>query len=230
MAKVLVVDSDPAFLTKVRESLELRNNSVVSARTLAKAKERLHRHRPDIVIADPFLSDSEGYEAGRQLRLETTVPLLIVTDNDEEIDKVVAFELGADDYITKPVSMRELQARVTARLRLAGKSVLPDPAIAAQSIEADGLTIDLVRREVRKHGRVVDLRHKEFQLLALLIQHRGKTLTRAELVKQVWGYDAVGGTRTVDVHIDRLRKKIEDKPATPRYIVTQRGIGYRFEA
>lgn len=231
MANVLVIDSDTTFLAKVKESLEHRNHRVVSARSLATAIERLKRHQPDIVILDPFLSDSEGYVACRDIRTETMVPLLIVTDNDEEIDKVVAFELGADDYMTKPVSMRELQARVAARLRLASnKAPGGDSGLRAKALSLGGLDIDLSRREVSKHGRRVGLRHKEFELLALLMQQSGRTLTRAELLKQVWGYQAMGSTRTVDVHVERVRKKIEDDPTTPRYIVTERGIGYRFEA
>jgi two-component system response regulator RegX3 len=228
MAKVLVVDSDAAFLAKVRESLGNRNHQVVSARTLEKAIERLRRHHPDIVILDPFLPDSEDYDACRQLRLETSVPLMVITDNDEEFDKVVAFELGADDYVTKPVSMRELQAGVAARLRLVNQALGGVSSTPVQ-LSASGLALDLVRREASKNGHPLNLRHKEFQLLALLMQHRGRTMTRAEIVKQVWGYEVIGSTRTVDVHIDRLRKKIEVNPADPRYIVTQRGMGYRFE-
>jgi DNA-binding response OmpR family regulator len=229
MARVLVIDTDSAFLAKVRESLVNRNHQVVTARSLQTAIERLHRHPPDIVIVDPYLSDSEGYEACRRLRQETMVPLVIVAENDEEIDKVVAFELGADEYMTKPVSMRELQARVAARLRLAKQPAGTLSSTRMEPIRAGGLELNLARREVAKDGRSVDLRHKEFELLALLMQHRGRSLTRAELVKQIWGYESIGSTRTVDVHIDRLRKKIEDDPASPRYIVTQRGIGYRFE-
>jgi len=230
MAKVLLTDSDASFLTRARESLEHRNHKVVTARTLATALDRLKRHRPDIVILDPFLSDSEGYEACRHIRMETAVPMLVVTDNDEEVDKVVAFELGADDYMTKPVSMRELQARVAARLRLMGKKASEEePGPGERVFNVGGLRVDLIRREVSKSGRRIDLRHKEFELLLLLIRNRARTLSRADLLRQVWGYQSLG-SRTVDVHIDRLRKKIEDDPAVPRHILTERGVGYRFEA
>jgi DNA-binding response OmpR family regulator len=230
MARVLVIDRDQVFLAKVRESLEHRNHRVITARSLATALDRLKRHTPDVVLMDPFLPDSDGYAACNEVRRETPVPLLIITDNDEEIDKVLAFELGADDYMTKPASMRELQARVAARLRSAsGTARTASATVRAASVKYGDLVLDTSRREVTKKGRTVPLRHKEFELLALLMQQHGKTVSRAELLKRVWGYEAVGSTRTVDVHVERVRKKIEDNVSVPRYLITERGVGYRFE-
>jgi DNA-binding response OmpR family regulator len=228
MANVLMVDGDSTFLAMAREALEHRNHRVISARNLRTALERLRRHQPDLVIIDPFLSDSGDFAACRDIRAETDVPLIVVTDNDEEIDKVVAFELGADDYLTKPVSMRELQARVAARLRLA-KAPSRRERTHVSPLRFHELEIDLGRREVKKSGQQVSLRHKEFELLSLLMANSGRTVSRAELLKQVWGYQSAGNTRTVDVHVERLRKKIEDSPTRPRFIVTERGVGYRFE-
>lgn len=228
MARILVVDRNASLLASLRETLEQERHTVTSARTAEEGIQAVREQNPDLIIVDPVLPDLHGFEVCRALRQETLAPIIIVTDNQEEMDKIVALELGADDYLTKPFGMKELVARIGARLRRAGREFVSQAP--TQAIIAGDLRLDLTRRELTKDGQVVILRLKEFELLSVLMQHRGRTFSRSELLRRIWGYDAYGRSRTVDVHIDRLRGKIEDDPARPRRIVTMRGVGYRFEA
>jgi DNA-binding response OmpR family regulator len=167
----------------------------------------------------------DGFEVCRLLRREMTVPILMLTAKADEVDKVVGLELGADDYVTKPFSMRELLARVRALLRRAETA----PAVDVELLAAGNLQVDLRRREASRQGRVLTLKPKEYELLLFLLRNRGRAFTREQLLDQIWGYDFAGDTRTVDVHVRWLRQKIEDEPAKPTRLITIRGMGYRFD-
>jgi DNA-binding response OmpR family regulator len=167
----------------------------------------------------------DGFEVCRLLRREMTVPILMLTAKADEVDKVVGLELGADDYVTKPFSMRELLARVRALLRRAEAT----PAAEAEVVTAADLQVDLRRREASRQGRALTLKPKEYELLLFLLRNRGRAFTREQILNQIWGYDFVGDTRTVDVHVRWLRQKIEDEPAKPTRLITVRGTGYRFD-
>jgi len=225
MTRILVVDDEPTLLSTMQFNLGREGYDVLTATNgegaLAAAREAL----PDLIILDLMLPGMHGFEICRVLRRETSVPILILTAKSDEIDKVVALELGADDYITKPFSMKELIARVRARLRRAEESPPLDPA---EVLSAGSIVVDLNRREATRNGDRLELKRREFELLVLLMRARGRVLTREEMLRTVWGYEPFGETRTVDVHIGRLRRKIEDDPQQPAHIITMRGIGYAF--
>ncbi|OGO02817.1 MAG: DNA-binding response regulator [Chloroflexi bacterium RBG_13_54_8] len=184
-------------------------------------------NKPDFVILDIMLPKMSGFEVCRILRKEMTVPILILTAKEGEIDKIVGLDLGADDYMTKPFSMRELLARVRATLRRvemhAPKSALETP------LRAGDIEVDMARHTATKGGSMLTLTPKEFDLLAFLTKNKGFVFSREHLLEKIWGYDYFGGTRTVDVHIRWLREKMEDNPAKPKYLLTVRGIGYKLE-
>jgi two-component system response regulator RegX3 len=183
------------------------------------------RHGADIVLLDVMLPGMSGTEVCKQLRSRGPVPVIMVTARDSEIDKVVGLELGADDYITKPYSTRELIARIRAVLR---RGAEPEDADAAV-LRAGPVRMDIDRHVVSVHGKAVPLPLKEFDLLEYLIRNAGRVLTRGQLIDRVWGSDYVGDTKTLDVHVKRLRAKIEPDPAAPRYLITVRGLGYKLE-
>jgi len=184
---------------------------------------------PDIVILDLMLPGMDGFEVTRALRKDNTVPILMLTARDDEIDRVLGLELGADDYLTKPFSMRELLARVKAMLRRVEMERTPAAPAAGESLVSNNLTIDRTRHEVFLDGRVLDLKPQEYALLLFLMQNRGRAYTREQLLEQVWGWEFSGGSRTVDVHVRWLRARIEADPENPQRIITVRGVGYRFE-
>jgi len=193
-------------------------------------------YRPDLIILDVMLPGIDGFEVCRILRQEMNTPVLMLTARDDEIDRVVGLEVGADDYMTKPFSMRELLARVKAmlrRVRLVREEVAAESSATsetvAQLIVFDNLTLDLSRREVRLSDQVISLKPKEYELLLFLAQHRGQVLSREFILGKVWDWDFIGDSRTVDVHIRWLREKIEQNPGNPTRILTVRGAGYRFE-
>lgn len=228
MNTVLVVEDETALRETLAYNLKAQGFLVETAADGFAAVETARRIRPDLILLDLMLPKLDGIEVCRILRQEMTVPILMLTARDDEFDRVLGLELGADDYITKPFSMRELMARVKAHLRR--ERLLHAEAAAAQEVLTyANLALDLPRREVRLDGRPIALTPKEFDLLAYLVQHRGRALTRDTLLEHVWGWDYPGGTRTVDVHIHGLRDKIETDPAHPVRIVTVRGAGYRFE-
>ena len=179
---------------------------------------------PDLVILDVLLPGLDGFEVCRRLRRESAVPIIMLTAKGEEMDRVVGLELGADDYVPKPFSMRELLARVRALLRRAEGATAQ-----ATSIVSGDLRLDLRRRQVFRNEVPLPLKPKEFDLLAFFMRHRGRAFSREELLDQVWGYEYAGDTRTVDVHVRWLREKIEETPSKPTRIITVRGLGYRFE-
>jgi len=171
----------------------------------------------------------DGFEVCRMLRKESSVPILMLTARDEEIDRVVGLELGADDYVPKPFSMRELMARVKAMLRRSRMGAAPTDREPPKVLRAGDIEIDLTGHTAKLQGQLMDLKPKEFDLLSLLVSHPGRAYTREQMLAQLWGYDYVGDARTVDVHIRWLREKIEEDSSRPKHIITIRGVGYRFE-
>jgi len=228
LEKILLVEDDSTLLEVLSYNLRREGYQVVTAMDGIQALDQARRENPDLIILDIMLPELDGLEVCRILRREMTVPILMLTAKGEEIDKVVGLELGADDYMTKPFSLRELLARVHAMLRRA--DMLSQKVMAAPpTMKAGDLEIDLARHQVARAGSILDLSPKEFDVLAFLVKNRGITFTRDQLLERVWGYESEVDTRTVDVHIRWLRQKIESNPGKPRHLLTVRGVGYRFE-
>ena len=225
MKKVLVVDDEPTLVATLKYNLEREGYHVITATDGEAGLSAARAKRPDVIVLDLLLPVMDGLEVCRILRREMTTPILMLTAKTDEIDKVVGLELGADDYVTKPFSMRELLARVRALLRRA-ETV---PSAETDVLVAGDLQVDLRRREASRGGQALPLRPKEFDLLVFFLRNRGRAFTRDQLLNQIWGYDFVGNTRTVDVHIRWLRQKIEEVPARPSRLITVRGVGYRFD-
>jgi len=223
--RVLVVDDEPTLVATVKYNLEREGYSVTTAADGETALSRAREERPDLVILDVMLPVIDGFEVCRLLRRDMSVPILMLTAKTEEVDRVVGLEIGADDYVTKPFSMRELIARVRALLRRSKAGA----AEQAETVSSGDLQIDLRSRAASRSGEVLTLKPKELELLTFFLRNRGRAFTREQLLDQIWGYDFVGGTRTVDVHVSWLRQKIEDEPARPTRLVTVRGTGYRFD-
>jgi two-component system response regulator RegX3 len=228
MTRVLIVEDEPALSDSIRYGLEREGYECTVIADGARAVEFVRSWRPDLVLLDLMLPGMPGTDVCREIRRHGRVPVVMVTAKDTEADKVVGLEMGADDYITKPFSMRELIARVRAVLRRVGVS--PEPEDRPTAVGAGPVQMDTDRHEVRVNGDVIDLPPKEFALLEVLLRRAGKLMTREALITQVWGDDYYGDTRTLDVHIKRLRSKIEEDPAEPKHLRTVRGLGYRFEA
>ncbi|MEB3204573.1 MAG: response regulator transcription factor [Candidatus Sericytochromatia bacterium] len=227
-AKILVVDDEPSIVKSIQFSLEKEGYSVVTATDGAQAVEVARREKPSLIILDLMLPSIDGYEVCRQVRQEMPCPIIMLTAKGEEIDRVVGLEVGADEYVTKPFSLRELLARVKALLRLVAR--FQEARVATpDKIEFGDLCIDLTRHEVTMASKVLSLTLKEYELLKLMALNANKVLSREYLITQVWGYDFTGEGRTVDVHIHWLREKIERDPNNPVRIQTVRGVGYRFE-
>lgn len=229
--RILVVEDELTLQETLVYNLKRQGYAVDALADGLKAVDYARANLPDLILLDVMLPGMDGFEVCRTLRKEMNTPILILTARDDEIDRVVGLELGADDYISKPFSMRELMARVKTRLRSARlmKDALPAGDGDAPLLAFGGLTIDLKRRELRQDGRPIATKPREFDLLAFLARHRGATFSRDALLEKVWGWDYSGDSRTVDVHVRWLREKIEENPAEPRRIVTVRGAGYRFE-
>jgi DNA-binding response OmpR family regulator len=229
-----VVDDEPTLVETLAYNFKREGYEVITATTGLEALEKARQGQPDLVVLDVMLPGIDGFEVCRRLRQETTAPILMLTAKDEEIDKVLGLELGADDYLTKPFSLRELLARVRAALRrvemLSGSQGGPAQAgMNNQTLTSGDLVVDLNRHEIRRNDVALVLKPKEYDLLAFLVQHRGQALTREALLERVWGYDYPGDTRTVDVHVRWLREKIEDDPSNPHRLLTLRNVGYKFE-
>jgi DNA-binding response OmpR family regulator len=237
--KILVVEDEPALQDTLEYNLVRQGYEVLQATDGQRAIKLARQERPDLIILDLMLPGIDGFEVCRLLRQEMSQPILMLTARDEEVDKVVGLEMGADDYLTKPFSMRELLARVKALLRreriirqeIAAEAddQHPDLVRPPQSFVFGDLTIDMVRREVTRGEEVLRLKPKEFDLLVFLARNQGIALSRDLILERVWGWEHDAGSRTVDVHVRWLREKIEPDPAAARRIVTVRGIGYRFE-
>jgi two-component system alkaline phosphatase synthesis response regulator PhoP len=222
--KILVVDDEQTIVSTARAYLEPEGYTVYTASDGPAALQAARMFRPDLVVLDIMLPELDGIEVLRRLRKESDVFVLLLTAKTEETDKLLGLGMGADDYLTKPFSPRELVARVKAILRRARGPALDDSIRIFRR-----LRIDAGARQVRKDGQLVDLTSIEFDLLCALAWHCGRVLSREQLIEQVWGYDYYGDERVIDVHIGRIRKKMEDDPADPTLIVTVRSAGYRFE-
>jgi two-component system OmpR family response regulator len=225
---ILIVEDDRALVDVLKYHLIKEGYNVVIALDGSQALDLARKSHPNIILLDVMLPKMDGFEVCRILRKEMTVPILMLTAKDSEIDKIVGLEIGADDYLTKPFSMRELVARIRAMLR---RSEIVDtkPPGQAVSISAGALEIDTARRKVSVRGSTIKLTTKEFDLLLLLAENKGIVFSREQLLEKVWGYDYPGDTRTVDVHVRWLREKIEANPGKPKYLITVRGVGYKVE-
>jgi two-component system response regulator RegX3 len=226
MTRVLVVEDEESFSDALSYMLRREGFDAVVSTTGPEALEEFDRGGADIVLLDLMLPGLSGTEVCRSLRARSSVPIIMLTAKDSEIDKVVGLELGADDYVTKPYSARELVARIRAVLRRRGEAETPSDAV----LEAGPVRMDVERHIVAVDGEQVALPLKEFDLLELLMRNAGRVLTRMQLIDRVWGSDYVGDTKTLDVHVKRLRAKIEPDPANPKYLLTVRGLGYKLEA
>jgi two-component system OmpR family response regulator len=228
MARVLVVDDEATLVDTIRYNLRREGYDVHVAGDGNEALRLARASAPDLVVLDLMLPGLDGLEVCRQLRRESTVPILMLTAKDDEVDKIVGLEVGADDYMTKPFSMRELLARIRAMLRRSRMVQQDAEADGAQAVRSGDLEANPLQRRVVLGERALQLKPKEFDLLVYLMQQRGRVMTRDQLLEKVWGYTFGGDTRTVDVHIRWLREKIEEDPGTPRRLETVRGVGYRF--
>jgi two-component system, OmpR family, response regulator RegX3 len=226
MTRVLVVEDEESFSDALSYMLRREGFEAVVAASGPDALAEFDRGGADVVLLDLMLPGLSGTEVCRALRSRSSVPIIMLTAKDSEIDKVVGLELGADDYVTKPYSSRELVARVRAVLRRRGE---PDELLPA-TVEAGPVRMDVERHVVTVDGGPVSLPLKEFELLEMLLRNAGRVLTRGQLIDRVWGSDYVGDTKTLDVHVKRLRGKIEPDPSNPQHLVTVRGLGYKFEA
>ncbi len=231
--KILVVEDELSLRETLAYNLKKEGYTVETVGDGRAALEAARRIRPDLLVLDIMLPEIDGFEVARQLRKEMTTAILMLTARDDEIDRVVGLEVGADDYLTKPFSMRELLARVKAQLRrtrLIREEIGKEGATAPHDLLAfDGLVIDQTRREVMIDDAPIQLKPKEYELLLFLAQHRGQMLSREFILERVWGWDYIGDSRTVDVHVRWLRQKIEADASKPARIITVRGGGYRFE-
>jgi DNA-binding response OmpR family regulator len=231
--KILVVEDEVSLQETLAYNLQRQGYEVETCGDGNTAIEAARRSHPDLILLDVMLPGIDGFEVCRVLRQEMSTPILMLTARDDEIDRVVGLEVGADDYMVKPFSMRELIARVKAMLRrvrlMRQEMGIENAASTNQTLTFDDLVLDITRREVRLKEQVIALKPKEYELLIFLASHRGQVLTREFILERVWGWDYIGDSRTVDVHIRWLREKIEPDPANPVRIITVRGAGYRFE-
>ena len=224
--RVLIVEDEPSLVESISYALELEGFDVLSATTGRDGVEQARIAHPSVILLDLMLPESSGLDVCRQIRTTSDVPIIMLTARDAEADKVAGLELGADDYVTKPFSMRELVARVRAQIRRAGRT--GTLAAANEVIRGAGVEIDVDAHQVRVDDVVVELRPKEFDLLESLMRRKNRLATRETLIDEVWGPTYFGDTKTLDVHIKRIRQKIEVDPSDPRRIVTVRGLGYKF--
>lgn len=224
--RVLVVEDEAAIVEAVSYALELDGFQVASAPSGREGLEAARRLHPAVVVLDVMLPGMSGFDVCRQLRRESDVPIIMLTAKEGEADKVAGLELGADDYITKPFSMRELVARVRAQLRRAART--GELVGGNEVLRGGAIELDVDAHEVRVAGEAIGMRPKEFDLLEFLMRRRGRLVTREALIDEVWGPGYFGDTKTLDVHVKRLRQKLEVDPAHPRHILTVRGLGYKF--
>jgi two-component system response regulator RegX3 len=226
MTKILVVEDEQSLREPLVYLLEKEGYEVFDAADGDQAIKEFNAKQPDLILLDLMLPKKSGNEVCQVIRQSSNVPIIMLTAKDSEIDKVVGLEIGADDYVTKPYSTPELKARIKAVLR---RNV--DPQVELGNIlEAGGVRMDIERHEVEVNGQRVQLPLKEFELLELLLENVNRVLTRGQIIDRVWGSDYFGDTKTLDVHVKRIRSKIEEDPARPEHLVTVRGLGYKFQA
>ena len=223
--RILLVEDEPSLVETVRYALEREGFGVTVARDGREALERFAAEPPDLVLLDLMLPAVSGLDVCRRIRESSMVPIVIVTAKDAEADKVAGLELGADDYVTKPFSVRELVSRVRANLR---RSQMTVSDAAGEVLTGGPIRLDAARHEVTVHGDPVSFPPKEFELLESFLRSPGRLLTRERLIQRIWGGDYVGDTKTLDVHVKRLRQKIERDPHEPEHLLTVRGLGYKF--
>ncbi|MDI3481079.1 MAG: two-component system, OmpR family, response regulator VicR [Tepidanaerobacteraceae bacterium] len=222
---VLVVDDEKPIVDILKYNLTKEGYNVLMAYDGEEALKVAEKGNPDLVLLDIMLPKIDGFSVCKKLREKMTCPIIMLTAKGEEVDKVLGLELGADDYVTKPFSMRELMARIKANLR---RNVMADPAGQQKIIKIKDLELDLQSYQLKKKGVPLDLTYREFELIKFLATQAGQVFSREKLLEEVWGYEYYGDIRTVDVTVRRLREKVEDDPANPTYILTKRGIGYYF--
>ena len=227
--RVLLVEDDPSILATLKYNLGMEGYEVIAVMDGAEALTLARSRTPNLIVLDVMLPIMSGMEVCRSLRAEgDTVPILMLTARAEEIERVVGLETGADDYMIKPFSVREVVAKVAAMLRRVEMLTAKDEEQPEERVGIGDIVIDLAGREVTRSGEVIHLRPKEYDLLVYLVLDRGRAFSRDQLLQHVWGYDYAGDTRTVDVHVRWLRQKIEEDPSSPKYVLTVRGLGYRF--
>ncbi|MEM7346300.1 MAG: response regulator transcription factor [Chloroflexota bacterium] len=225
MIKIILIDDDPLITDPLARALKQQGYEVLVAHDGQAGVDLFLAEQPNLVVLDILMPVMDGWAVCRRLREESVVPILMLTALDEEIDRILGLELGADDYLTKPFSTRELIARIKAMLRRVQFDQTTPPA---KTLTLGAITVDIEARQALKSGVPLELRYKEFELLSLLLGKSGQVISRADILDQVWGIDWLGDTRTLDVHVRWLREKIEDDPSQPRYVQTVRGVGYRF--
>ncbi|NLA37384.1 MAG: response regulator transcription factor [Actinobacteria bacterium] len=225
---ILVVEDEESYIEALQLGLGREGFVVEVARSGSQALDRFDAVAPDLVLLDIMLPGVSGIDVCREIRAKSSVPIIMVTAKTSEIDTVVGLEVGADDYVSKPYRLRELVARIRAVLRRRGET--PEPGLRDDVVEVGDLIINVDSREVRLRDELVSMPLKEYELLLLLMENTGRVLTRGTIIDRVWGYDYVGDTKTLDVHVKRLRAKIEDNPAQPQRLITVRGVGYKYVA
>ena len=230
MTTILIVEDDATLRETLRYNFERAGFAVATAADGQEALDLAAREPPDAVVLDLMLPKIDGFDVCRAIRRQSAVPILMLTARDDEVDKVVGLELGADDYVTKPFSVRELLARVRAMLRRVQMLQPADAGPAPRLLQAGAISVNLDEHRVYRAGQPLQLKPREFDLLAFLVQRPGRVFTREQLLSQVWEYEYAGDSRTVDVHVRWLREKIEADPSHPTLIETVRGVGYRFRA
>ena len=230
MPSILDVDDEPVFIEALTISLEREGFGVIAAADGPAALKAISEKDPDLILLDVMLPGMSGIDVCREIRKSSSVPVIMVTAKGEEIDAVVGLEVGADDYITKPYRLRELIARIRAILRRSENSPKEDETTSNSEVLVEGaVRLDLERHELSVDGELVSLALREFELLSYLMENSGRVVTRESLMQNVWGWDYIGDTKTIDVHVKRLRSKIESDPSAPLRISTIRGVGYRYE-
>jgi len=226
--KILVVDDEPTIVETVSYNLRMENFETVSAGNAEDCLDLARTENPDLVLLDVMLPSANGFEICRRLRQFTDVPVIMLTARAEETDRIVGLEIGADDYVTKPFSMRELMARVKSVLRRRSPASTSSTPLTDSLLRVGNLVIDAPRHQVTRDGSPLELSRKEFELLHHFVKNVNRTISRENLLDEVWGKDMCVGERTVDVHVRWLREKIEDNPSMPKRLLTVRGVGYQF--
>lgn len=227
--KILVVDDEKPIVDLISFNLKKEGHVVIEANDGEDGYNKALNEKPDLILLDVMLPKMDGFTVCRKLREKIATPIIMITAKEEEVDKVLGLELGADDYMTKPFGIRELIARVKANLRRSDIEVQADNSVSGDEIKFGDLAINMSSYEVRKNGNVIELTLREFELLKFLANYSGQVFSRESLLEKVWGYEYYGDMRTVDVTIRRLREKIESNAAEPEYIMTKRGVGYYFK-